>query len=45
MVRVQVSNQEDSAGAVIGTPGGRFYAPQSPLTLDQLKAIVTSDKW
>jgi hypothetical protein len=45
MIRVQVGNQEDPAGAVPGTPGGLFYAPQPPLTLEQLKAIVTSDKW
>ena len=32
-------------GAVIGSPGGRIYAPQPPLTLDQLKAIVTSGTW
>ncbi|MCP2246434.1 hypothetical protein [Lentzea aerocolonigenes] len=45
MIRLQISNQEDPAGAVIGTPGGLFYASQPPLTLEQLKAIVTSDKW
>jgi hypothetical protein len=45
MVFLQVSNQEDPAGAVIGTPGGKFYAPQPPLNLEQLKAIVTSGKW
>ncbi|WP_086669239.1 hypothetical protein [Lentzea kentuckyensis] len=45
MVFLQVSNQEDPAGAVIGTPGGKFHAQQPPLTLEQLKAIVTSSKW
>lgn len=44
-VLLHVSNQEDPTGAAINTPGGRIYSPQSPLTLDQLKAIVTSDKW
>jgi hypothetical protein len=44
-IRLQVGNQEDPAGAVIGTPGGRFYAPQPPLTLEQVTAIVTSGKW
>jgi hypothetical protein len=42
---MQVGNQEDPQGAVINSPGGRIYSPQPPLTLDQLKAIVTSDKW
>jgi hypothetical protein len=45
MVRLQVGNQEDPAGAAINSPGGRIYAPQPPLTLEQLKAIVTSGKW
>ncbi|MDX3662787.1 hypothetical protein PV646_36265 [Streptomyces sp. ID05-26A] len=45
MVRLQVGNQEDPAGAAIGSPGGRFLSPQPPLTLEQLKAIATSDKW
>jgi hypothetical protein len=45
MIRVQVSNQEDPAGTVIGAPGGKFHAPQPPLTLEQMKAIATSDKW
>ncbi|GGP85981.1 hypothetical protein [Saccharothrix coeruleofusca] len=45
MLLMQVSNQEDPAGAVIGSPGGEIYSPQPPLTLDQLKEIVTSDKW
>jgi hypothetical protein len=45
MVLMHVSNQEDPMGAAIDSPGGRIYSPQSPLTLDQLKAIVTSDKW
>jgi hypothetical protein len=45
MILMFVSNQEDPLGAVIGSPGGDFHAPQPPLTLDQMKAIVTSDKW
>ncbi|MEU0880822.1 hypothetical protein ABZ345_19640 [Lentzea sp. NPDC005914] len=45
MVLMHVSNQEDPMGAAINSPGGRIYSPQSPLTPDQLKAIVTSDKW
>ncbi|GGN13618.1 hypothetical protein GCM10011609_62730 [Lentzea pudingi] len=45
MVRLHVGNQEDPGGAVIGTPGGRFLSPQPPLTLEQLKAIVTSGRW
>ncbi|MFC0112152.1 hypothetical protein [Kibdelosporangium aridum] len=45
MVLMHVSNQEDPRGAEINSPGGRIYSPQPPLTLDQLKAIVTSDKW
>ncbi|HUQ54927.1 hypothetical protein [Lentzea sp.] len=45
MVLMRVSNQEDPMGAAIGSPGGRIYSPQSPLTPDQLKAIVTSSKW
>jgi len=45
MVLLLVSNQEDPSGAVIGTPGGEVYAPRPPLTLDQMKAIVTSDRW
>lgn len=45
MVRLQVGNQEDPGGAVIGTPGGRFLSPQPPLALEQLKTIVTSSKW
>lgn len=45
MIRLQISNQEDPAGAVIGTPGGLFHASQPPLTLEQMKAIVTSGKW
>ncbi|HYQ61944.1 hypothetical protein [Actinophytocola sp.] len=44
-VLIQVSNQEDPSGAVLDSPGGEILAPQPPLTLDQLKAIVTSDKW
>lgn len=44
-VLMRVGNQEDPQGAVIGSPGGRIYSPQPPLTLDQLKAIVTSGKW
>lgn len=45
MVLMHVGNQEDPLGAAINSPGGAIYAPQPPLTLDQLKAIVTSDKW
>ncbi|GAB2860143.1 hypothetical protein [Lentzea nigeriaca] len=45
MVLMVVGNQEDPRGAAIGAPGGRIYAAQPPLTLEQLKAIVTSDKW
>jgi hypothetical protein len=44
-VLLRVGNQEDPSGAAIESPGGRIYSPQPPLTLDQLKAIVTSDKW
>jgi hypothetical protein len=45
MVLMHVGNQEDPRGAAINSPGGEIYAPRPPLTLDQLKAIVTSDKW
>ncbi|RAS68648.1 hypothetical protein C8D87_102717 [Lentzea atacamensis] len=45
MIVMDVSNQEDPAGAVPESPGGRIYSPQPPLTFEQLKAIVTSDKW
>ncbi|WP_223165914.1 hypothetical protein, partial [Lentzea indica] len=45
MVIMHVGNQEDPGGAAINSPGGRIYSPQPPLTLDQLKAIVTSGKW
>ncbi|MBW4719127.1 hypothetical protein [Saccharothrix obliqua] len=45
LIVLQNSNQEDPAGAVINSPGGKIYSPQPPLNLDQLKAIVTSDKW
>jgi hypothetical protein len=44
-VLMLVGNQEDPGGAAINSPGGRIYSSQPPLTLDQLKAIVTSDKW
>lgn len=44
-VLMMVGNQEDPAGAALNSPGGRIYSPQPPLTLEQLKAIVTSDKW
>ena len=44
-ILMEVGNQEASSGAAIGSPGGRIQSPQAPLTLDQLKAIVTSDKW
>jgi hypothetical protein len=45
MVLMRVGNQEDPQGAAINSPGGAILSPQPPLTLDQLKAIVTSDKW
>jgi hypothetical protein len=45
MFLMYVGNQEDPLGAVINAPGGEISSPQPPLTLDQLKAIVTSDKW
>ncbi|GGU26984.1 hypothetical protein [Lentzea flava] len=45
VILLSVSNQEDPGGAAIGTPGGRIYASQPPLTLEQMKAIVTSGKW
>jgi hypothetical protein len=45
MILMKVSNQEDPSGTVTFAPGGRIYSPQSPLTLEQMKAIVTSDKW
>lgn len=44
-VILYVGNQEDPLGAAINSPGGAIYAPQPPLTLDRVKAIVTSDKW
>ncbi|QFZ18825.1 hypothetical protein [Saccharothrix syringae] len=44
-VLLHVGNQEDPMGAVVNSPGGEIYAPQPPLTLDQMKAIVTSDEW
>jgi hypothetical protein len=44
-VLMHVGNQEDPGGAAINSPGGRIYSPQPPLTLDQMKAIVTSDEW
>ncbi|MFL6145075.1 MAG: hypothetical protein ACJ72N_24815 [Labedaea sp.] len=45
MVLMHLSNQEDPLGAAINSPGGEIYSSRPPLTLDQLKAIVTSDKW
>lgn len=45
MILMRVSNQEDPGGAALNAPGGQIYAPQPPLTLEQLKAIVTSGKW
>lgn len=45
MVLMYVGNQEDPTGAVINSPGGAILSSQPPLTLDQMKAIVTSDKW
>jgi hypothetical protein len=44
-VLMNVGNQEAPGGAAINSPGGKIYSPQAPLTLDQLKAIVTSGKW
>jgi hypothetical protein len=44
-VVLNVSNQEDPQGAVPNTPGGLIYAPQPPLTLEQMKVIVISDRW
>ncbi len=44
-ILMRVGNQEDPHGAVIGAPGGRVLSSQPPLTLDQMKAIVISDKW
>ncbi|WP_033439488.1 hypothetical protein [Saccharothrix sp. NRRL B-16314] len=44
-ILMHVGNQEDPQGAAINSPGGAIYAPQPPLALDQLKVIVTSDKW
>jgi hypothetical protein len=45
VVLMHVGNQEDPLGAAINSPGGEIYSPRPPLTLDQLKAIVTSDRW
>jgi hypothetical protein len=45
MVLMHVGNQGDPQGAAINSPGGEIISPQPSLTLDQLKAIVTSDKW
>lgn len=45
MVLMHVGNQEDPRGAAINSPGGEILSPRPPLTLDQLTAIVTSDKW
>lgn len=45
MVLMYVGNQEDPGGAAINSPGGAILSSRPPLTLDQLKAIVTSDKW
>ncbi len=45
MVLMQVSNQEDPQGAATNSPGSEIYSSRPPLTLDQMKAIVTSDKW
>jgi hypothetical protein len=45
MVLMHVGNQEDPQGVAINSPGGAILSSQPPLTLDQLKAIVTSDKW
>ncbi|HEX6341488.1 hypothetical protein [Umezawaea sp.] len=45
MVLMHVGNQEDPRGAEINSPGGAIYAPRPPVTLDQMKAIVASDRW
>ncbi|MCT2585980.1 hypothetical protein [Actinophytocola gossypii] len=45
LVLMHVGNQEDPRGAALDSPGGEFHAPRPPLTLDQLTALVTSDKW
>ncbi|MFJ5990582.1 hypothetical protein [Lentzea sp. NPDC092896] len=45
MILLHVGNQEDPRGTVVGTPGGRIFSPQPPLTVEQMKAIVTSGKW
>ncbi|CCH31947.1 hypothetical protein ABZ816_27050 [Actinosynnema sp. NPDC047251] len=45
MVLMNVGNQEDPQGAALNSPGGEIYSPQPPLTPDQVKAIITSDKW
>jgi len=39
VILMHISNQADPKGA------GEIYAPEPPLTTDQLKAIVTSDRW
>lgn len=45
LVFMLVGNQEDPQGAALNTPGGEILAPRPPLPLDQLKMIVTSEKW
>lgn len=45
VIALNVGNQEDPRGAAINTPGGEFYGPQPPLTLDRMKAVITSDEW
>ncbi|GHH63097.1 hypothetical protein [Lentzea cavernae] len=45
MILINVSNQDDPSGAAATSPAGRILSPQSPLTPDRLKEIVTSDKW
>lgn len=40
-ILLHVSNQASTDGV----DAGKTISPQPPLTLDQLKAIVTSDKW
>ncbi|MFD7656188.1 hypothetical protein ACFV4N_19630 [Actinosynnema sp. NPDC059797] len=45
VIVLNVGNQEDPRGAAINTPGGEFYGPQPPLTLDRMKEVVTSDEW
>ncbi|MFI7680282.1 hypothetical protein [Actinophytocola sp. NPDC049390] len=45
MVLMNVGNQEDPRGAATNSPGGAILSSRPPLTLDQLTAIITSDRW